>query len=96
MVRLSKRQREILLLMQRYPTLWPDGVSWRHVSPYARSRGKQGLRDQAMRRTLWALSTRGLVHMKNGAEAALGDYAPFNAVLTRKGEELAIELAEIS
>lgn len=90
-MRLSKRQGEILRLMRRYPTLWPDYVSWKHVSAYARGRNKQGMRDQALRRTLGALERRGLATVALGD--ALGDYAPFNAVLTDEGEKLADKLA---
>jgi hypothetical protein len=92
-MRLSKRQKEIMQLMLRSPTCWPDLVSWQHVSAYARGRQKVGLRDQALRRVLWALSDRGLVHLKRGADT-LGDYAPFNAILTAAGEDKAKQLAE--
>ena len=48
-----------------------------------------------MLRTLWALTSRGLVDMDRAQGAdVIGDWAPFNAIITPKGEALAVELKE--
>jgi hypothetical protein len=82
-IRLSKRQREILVLMYRQPDSWPLFVDWSHVSAWARRKSSQGLRDQALRRTLGSLERKGLVATDTRCSR------PFCAFLTNEGDAIA-------